>query len=41
VAALKRVITVERLPKARSGKILRSTIKQILDGAPGLHAVLR
>jgi propionyl-CoA synthetase len=34
VAALKRVVTVERLPKTRSGKILRSTIKKILDGEP-------
>jgi propionyl-CoA synthetase len=32
VAALKRVVTVDRLPKTRSGKILRSTIKRILDG---------
>jgi len=31
IATLKRVITVERLPKTRSGKILRSTIKRILD----------
>jgi propionyl-CoA synthetase len=34
VAALKRVVTVDRLPKTRSGKILRSTIKKILDGEP-------
>ncbi|MXP65878.1 propionyl-CoA synthetase [Roseomonas sp. M0104] len=32
VAALKRVVVVERLPKTRSGKILRSTIKRIADG---------
>ena len=32
VAALKRVIVVDRLPKTRSGKILRATIKRILDG---------
>lgn len=34
VAVLKRVETVARLPKTRSGKILRSTIKQIIDGKP-------
>ncbi|MDI4236493.1 propionyl-CoA synthetase [Bradyrhizobium sp. Arg237L] len=34
VAALKRVIAVDRLPKTRSGKILRSTIKRIMDGEP-------
>jgi propionyl-CoA synthetase len=32
VAALKRVVTVDRLPKTRSGKILRATIKKIIDG---------
>jgi propionyl-CoA synthetase len=32
VAALKRVVVVERLPKTRSGKILRATIKRIVDG---------
>jgi propionyl-CoA synthetase len=32
VAALKRVLIVDRLPKTRSGKILRSTIKRVLDG---------
>ena len=32
VAALKRAIAVARLPKTRSGKILRATIKQIADG---------
>ncbi|MCA6111144.1 propionyl-CoA synthetase [Bradyrhizobium cenepequi] len=32
VAALKRVVAVDRLPKTRSGKILRATIKKILDG---------
>ena len=32
VAAFKRVVTVERLPKTRSGKILRATIKRIADG---------
>jgi propionyl-CoA synthetase len=32
VAAFKRAITVARLPKTRSGKILRGTIKKIADG---------
>jgi propionyl-CoA synthetase len=32
IAALKRVIAVGRLPKTRSGKILRTTMKRILDG---------
>jgi propionyl-CoA synthetase len=32
VAAFKRAITVNRLPKTRSGKILRGTIKKIADG---------
>jgi propionyl-CoA synthetase len=32
VAAFKLVITVARLPKTRSGKILRGTIKKIADG---------
>jgi hypothetical protein len=31
VAALKTVITVKRLPKTRSGKILRGTIQKIAD----------
>jgi len=34
VAAFKLVITVQRLPKTRSGKILRGTIKKIADGEP-------
>ncbi|WP_299845264.1 AMP-binding protein [uncultured Jannaschia sp.] len=34
VAAFKRVIVVDRLPKTRSGKILRATIKRIVDGEP-------
>ncbi len=34
VAAFKRVLVVDRLPKTRSGKILRSTIKRIADGEP-------
>jgi propionyl-CoA synthetase len=32
VAAFKRAITVARLPKTRSGKILRGTMKKIVDG---------
>lgn len=32
VAALRRVVAVELLPKTRSGKILRGTIKHIIDG---------
>lgn len=32
VAAFKLAITVERLPKTRSGKILRGTMRQIADG---------
>ena len=34
VAAFKLAITVVRLPKTRSGKILRGTIKKIADGDP-------
>ena len=34
VAALRRVVVVERLPKTRSGKILRATMKKIAEGAP-------
>jgi propionyl-CoA synthetase len=34
VAAFKLVITVGRLPKTRSGKILRGTMKKIADGNP-------
>ncbi len=34
VAAFKLVITVLRLPKTRSGKILRGTMKKIADGEP-------
>jgi propionyl-CoA synthetase len=34
VAAFKLAITVGRLPKTRSGKILRGTIKKIADGEP-------
>jgi propionyl-CoA synthetase len=32
VAAFKNVITVKRLPKTRSGKILRGTVRAIADG---------
>jgi len=32
VASFKRAITVVRLPKTRSGKILRGTMKKIADG---------
>ena len=34
VAALKNVLVAERLPKTRSGKILRKTIRAIADGVP-------
>ncbi len=34
VAAFKTVIIVERLPKTRSGKILRGTMKSMADGTP-------
>jgi len=34
VAAFKIVITVDRLPKTRSGKVLRGTMKKIADGEP-------
>jgi len=34
VAAFKRVCAVERLPKTRSGKVLRSTMRRIADGEP-------
>jgi propionyl-CoA synthetase len=34
VAAFKIAITVDRLPKTRSGKILRATIRQLADGEP-------
>jgi len=33
VAAFKTATVVERLPKTRSGKILRGTMKRIADGA--------
>src|SRR5690606_6762742 len=34
VAALKRIVVVDRLPKTRSGKILRGTMRAIADGRP-------
>jgi propionyl-CoA synthetase len=34
VAAFKLAITIARLPKTRSGKILRGTMKKIADGVP-------
>ena len=34
VAAFKQVMVVKRLPKTRSGKILRGTLRQIADGEP-------
>ncbi|WP_369808033.1 AMP-binding protein [Leucobacter chinensis] len=34
VASFRDVTVVERLPKTRSGKILRKTIRQIVDGEP-------
>jgi propionyl-CoA synthetase len=34
VASMKRVIVVARLPKTRSGKILRGTMRAIADGRP-------
>ena len=34
VAAFRDVLVVDRLPKTRSGKILRKTMRQIVDGDP-------
>jgi propionyl-CoA synthetase len=34
VAAFKRAFVVERLPKTRSGKVLRGTMRRIADGEP-------
>ena len=34
IAAFKLAITVARLPKTRSGKVLRGTMKKIADGDP-------
>ena len=36
VAAFKDVVVLDRLPKTRSGKILRKTMRQIVDGDPVL-----
>jgi propionyl-CoA synthetase len=32
VAAFKDVVILQRLPKTRSGKVLRKTMRQIVDG---------
>ena len=34
VAAFKKCTVVQRLPKTRSGKILRGTMRKIADGEP-------
>ncbi|MER6945088.1 hypothetical protein ABT294_13780 [Nonomuraea sp. NPDC000554] len=34
VAAFRRAVVVSRLPKTRSGKILRATMRDIADGTP-------
>jgi propionyl-CoA synthetase len=34
IASLKTIVRVERLPKTRSGKILRKTLRAIVDGVP-------
>jgi propionyl-CoA synthetase len=34
VAAFKRALVVDALPKTRSGKILRATMRKIADGEP-------
>ena len=34
VASFKQALVVKRLPKTRSGKIVRGTIKKIADGQP-------
>jgi propionyl-CoA synthetase len=34
VAAFKQALVVKRLPKTRSGKILRGTMRSIADGTP-------
>ena len=36
VASFKQCVVVKRLPKTRSGKIVRGTIKRIADGRPGI-----
>ena len=32
IACLKNIMCVERLPKTRSGKILRKNLRQLIDG---------
>ena len=32
IASLKNIFIIERLPKTRSGKILRKTLRQMIDG---------
>jgi len=32
IASLKKLLIIERLPKTRSGKILRKTLRQMIDG---------
>ncbi len=32
IASLKKLLIIDRLPKTRSGKILRKTIRQMIDG---------
>jgi propionyl-CoA synthetase len=34
VAAFKQALVVKRLPKTRSGKVLRGTMRSIADGQP-------
>jgi propionyl-CoA synthetase len=34
VAVFKKAVVVDRLPKTRSGKILRGTMRRIADGEP-------
>jgi propionyl-CoA synthetase len=34
VAAFRRALVVPRLPKTRSGKVLRGTLRRIADGEP-------
>lgn len=34
VAAFKQCVKVQRLPKTRSGKVLRGTMRSIADGEP-------
>ena len=32
IASLRHVLVIDRLPKTRSGKILRKTLRQMIDG---------